>query len=186
MSDNHKCPFYDETISTEDAMREHLWMCGSKTEKCFQCSKYIQRMFFVYHQDNNCQNPLITDPSTPLQINDGNENHLDENVSSIPKQTNVITIFGNFLEHLNNQLGERAYSSEINHLKEKLEFNIILIGSPRVGKSQLINVLCDGKHLAETSQSLHSCTKEVKCSKKCPNLVITFVCFGIEETFSSR
>ncbi|CAF5157904.1 unnamed protein product, partial [Rotaria magnacalcarata] len=35
------------------------------------------------------------------------------------------------------------YSSELDHVKEKLQFNIILIGSPRVGKSQLINAICN-------------------------------------------
>jgi GTPase Era involved in 16S rRNA processing len=37
------------------------------------------------------------------------------------------------------------------------------MGSPRVGKSSLINALCNGKDLAETSPSLNSCTKKITC-----------------------
>ncbi|CAF1139006.1 unnamed protein product [Rotaria magnacalcarata] len=55
------------------------------------------------------------------------------------------------------------YSSELDHVKEKLQFNIILIGSPRVGKSQLINAICNGENKAATSSSLNSCTKEIAC-----------------------
>jgi GTPase SAR1 family protein len=50
----------------------------------------------------------------------------------------------------------------MSQVKEGLEFNIVIIGSPRVGKSQLINALCGGKELAQTSPSLNSCTKETK------------------------
>ena len=37
------------------------------------------------------------------------------------------------------------------------------MGSPRVGKSQLINAICNGENKAETSASLNSCTKEITC-----------------------
>ena len=56
---------------------------------------------------------------------------------------------------------ETHYETEIDHVTEKLRFGIILIGSPRVGKSQLINALCDGQQLAKTSNSLNSCTQKV-------------------------
>lgn len=45
---------------------------------------------------------------------------------------------------------------------EQLEFNILVMGSPRVGKSELINALCGGKELAQTSTSLNSCTKKIE------------------------
>ncbi len=50
----------------------------------------------------------------------------------------------------------------VNQVIERLEFNIVLVGSPRVGKSQLINALCGGKKLAQTSSSLNSCTKKIE------------------------
>lgn len=40
------------------------------------------------------------------------------------------------------------------------EFNIIVCGSTRVGKSTLINAICDHS-LAKTSVGLDSCTKEI-------------------------
>ncbi|CAF0994158.1 unnamed protein product [Rotaria sp. Silwood1] len=60
-------------------------------------------------------------------------------------------------------LCKNYYPTEVDHIKEKLQFNIILMGSPRVGKSQLINAICNGENKAETSPSLNSCTKEVTC-----------------------
>jgi len=49
------------------------------------------------------------------------------------------------------------------------EFNIIVCGAPRVGKSTLINALC-GRTLAKTSPGLDSCTKDISryvLSEKC-------------------
>jgi small GTP-binding protein len=49
------------------------------------------------------------------------------------------------------------------------EFNIIVCGSARVGKSTLINAMC-GRTLAETSPGLDSCTKTISryvLSEKC-------------------
>ncbi|CAF3597389.1 unnamed protein product [Rotaria socialis] len=62
---------------------------------------------------------------------------------------------------VHDRLQNDYYSSELDHVKEKLQFNIILIGSPRVGKSQLINAICNGENKAATSSSLNSCTKEI-------------------------
>ncbi|CAF4638233.1 unnamed protein product, partial [Rotaria sp. Silwood2] len=39
------------------------------------------------------------------------------------------------------------------------EYNILLCGGARVGKSTLVNALC-GQNLAATSASLHSCTQQ--------------------------
>jgi GTP-binding protein EngB required for normal cell division len=54
------------------------------------------------------------------------------------------------------------YLPEVDHATGKLLFNILIIGSPRVGKSQLINALCN-ENLAKTSASLNSCTAKVEC-----------------------
>jgi GTPase Era involved in 16S rRNA processing len=37
------------------------------------------------------------------------------------------------------------------------------MGSPRVGKSELINALCNNQNRAETSPSLNSCTQKITC-----------------------
>ncbi|CAF1561310.1 unnamed protein product, partial [Didymodactylos carnosus] len=48
------------------------------------------------------------------------------------------------------------------YIKEKLEFNIMICGSPRVGKSTFVNTMC-GRQVAPTSGSLNTCTTEVTC-----------------------
>ncbi|CAF1614454.1 unnamed protein product, partial [Didymodactylos carnosus] len=42
------------------------------------------------------------------------------------------------------------------------EFHILVCGSPRVGKSTLINAIC-GRKVAETKDGLASCTKTMRC-----------------------
>jgi GTPase Era involved in 16S rRNA processing len=88
------------------------------------------------------------------------------NASSDRVEPETPKSFDSLLEkatHVHETLGEVYYQSELDHVVEKLQFNIIVMGSPRVGKSELINALCNGKIRAETSLSLDSCTKEVKC-----------------------
>jgi GTPase Era involved in 16S rRNA processing len=65
--------------------------------------------------------------------------------------------------YVRESLRPNHYSTEIDYATNKLQFNILIMGAPRVGKSQLINALCNGKNLAETSSSLNSCTKKVEC-----------------------
>jgi phage FluMu protein Com len=35
-------------------MRDHLNMCGNKTERCLKCGQFIRRAIFSYHLENNC------------------------------------------------------------------------------------------------------------------------------------
>ena len=56
-----------------------------------------------------------------------------------------------------------AYENEIQYVKNILEFNILLMGAPRIGKSQLVNALTGNKiHKAQTSSSLESCTQRLE------------------------
>ncbi|CAF1231089.1 unnamed protein product [Adineta steineri] len=77
----------------------------------------------------------------------------EDSVSLLYKKTAIIQ----------GELSKVYYGPEISHVTEKIQFNIILTGSPRVGKSQLINALSNGKIKAKTSPSLNSCTTEVQC-----------------------
>ncbi|CAF0977893.1 unnamed protein product [Rotaria sordida] len=79
-----------------------------------------------------------------------------------PKESAISSLHGK-TSQIQEDLCKDYYSIEVNHITEKLQFNIILMGSPRVGKSQLINAICNGENKAETSSSLNSCTKEVSC-----------------------
>jgi len=68
---------------------------------------------------------------------------------------------GNASEHIRRALLFDHYEEEINTALNQLEFNLVVIGSPRVGKSELINAIC-GERITETSSSLDSCTQEIK------------------------
>ncbi len=67
------------------------------------------------------------------------------------------------VDHAKNDLHEDYYPNEVDHVVKRLQFNVLISGSPRVGKSQLINALCNGENLAKTSPSLNSCTTKVEC-----------------------
>lgn len=67
------------------------------------------------------------------------------------------------VKDVKNDLTGTYYLNEVDHATRELQFNILISGSPRIGKSELINSLCGGESLAETSASLNSCTKKVKC-----------------------
>lgn len=56
-----RCHFCNEHLSTLDNMRIHLIECGSKTDQCPHCKKYILRAIFAYHIDQNCTNPDFLD-----------------------------------------------------------------------------------------------------------------------------
>lgn len=137
------CDFCDETFSTSDDKGKHLDICASKTDLCPDCEEYVPRMFFAYHKANNCTNPDVSDSRNPIESTTG---------KLIREKTSKV--YG--------ALGEVYYEPELNHVKKEFEFNIIVMGSPRVGKSSLINAIC-GQTLAETSPSLHPCTKDIKC-----------------------
>ncbi|CAF3089668.1 unnamed protein product [Rotaria socialis] len=95
-------------------------------------------------------------------------NFNEELVNTTPQQAmhnrvNAVSYLHGKASQIQESLSREYYPIEVNHVAEKLEFNIILIGSPRVGKSEFINAICNGEKKAETSPSLNSCTKEVTC-----------------------
>jgi hypothetical protein len=59
------CELCDERLPSSSEMRTHLIRCGSKTNKCPHCNKYIPRTIFAYHVDHNCVNP---NPSDKVKI----------------------------------------------------------------------------------------------------------------------
>ena len=85
-----------------------------------------------------------------------------------PQINSRLSRHGSFHESLGRKLGRvvkkniHDYPTNITKAIEQLEFNIVVMGSPRVGKSQLINALSGGKVLAKTSTSLNSCTKNIE------------------------
>jgi tRNA U34 5-carboxymethylaminomethyl modifying GTPase MnmE/TrmE len=57
-------------------------------------------------------------------------------------------------EYLRKTLLEDHYSTEIDRVLQHLAFNIVIIGSPRVGKSELVIALCGGRAEAVKCSSL--------------------------------
>ncbi|CAF1658197.1 unnamed protein product, partial [Adineta ricciae] len=213
------CSLCHEEIPTKD-MSEHLVHCGTKTEKCPNCQKFIQRSIYNYHLENNC---IISDEDDlEMMSNTGNDkeetvpcefcrkqikfcdynNHTtncnrrrdgfdihrlirdcttesttsatSQSASSVlvntPSQNdttrerkNITSVVRLTTSTVRDSLSKDYYPIEVDHVVENFQFNIILIGSPRVGKSQLINALCGEENIAETSPGLNSCTKEIKC-----------------------
>jgi hypothetical protein len=49
-----KCSFCEETCPSSDKLREHLLLCGNKTDQCPNCHQRIRRSHFAYHYENNC------------------------------------------------------------------------------------------------------------------------------------
>lgn len=72
------------------------------------------------------------------------------------------TFFNDPTEYIRRNLLHDFYDKEIDSALVHVAFNIVVMGSPRVGKSELINALSGGVPVAKTSSSLDSCTKEVK------------------------
>ena len=48
-----QCSFCNEEYSSS-SIGGHLMMCGSKTDQCPKCQKYIRRAVFAYHYENDC------------------------------------------------------------------------------------------------------------------------------------
>lgn len=63
---NVACPFCDENLRTLIDLHDHLILCGTKTDQCPKCQRFIQRAVFAYHYENDCAqiNPTDIDNST--------------------------------------------------------------------------------------------------------------------------
>ncbi|CAF0990345.1 unnamed protein product [Adineta steineri] len=48
------CSFCQIILPTSSALREHLLLCGNKTDECPKCRRLIRRSHFAYHFENNC------------------------------------------------------------------------------------------------------------------------------------
>jgi hypothetical protein len=68
-------------------LRDHLVQCGTKTDQCPNCKRFIQRAFFAYHYENNCadineteasrgtnnSHPSHSSPSRPVEYDHWNK-----------------------------------------------------------------------------------------------------------------
>lgn len=146
----------------------HLIYCGSKTNRCPICGKDVERAILAYHVDNNCIDLFDNySPNTPeISSNDITTSLEENNISvalEVPTKENALACLRNKIVETHDSLTKDYFPIEVNHLKEKLQFNIVVMGSPRVGKSQLINAICNDECKAQTSPSLNSCTKKITC-----------------------
>jgi len=48
------CSFCQETYPSSAELRDHLLLCGNKTDQCPNCRQLIRRSHFAYHYENNC------------------------------------------------------------------------------------------------------------------------------------
>jgi len=78
-------------------------------------------------------------------------------------EKSIATAVGELYKKKEHIVDEHSSSkAERSYITKRLdkEFSIVICGSPRVGKSTLINSICH-KELAKTSSSLNSCTQEI-------------------------
>ncbi|CAF0780928.1 unnamed protein product [Adineta ricciae] len=108
---------------------------------------------------SNFQLPISED-FVEESIDSTTEDHSTSSLSFTANRDDVLKRTQMSVEHamINN-----AYENEIQYVKDTLEFNILLMGAPRIGKSQLTNALTGNKiHKAQTSSSLESCTQRLQ------------------------
>lgn len=48
-------------------MKEHMDFCGTRTEKCAKCDKFIMHKDKSRHEESNCSYPVSTQPTTSKQ-----------------------------------------------------------------------------------------------------------------------
>ncbi len=83
------CVFCDERLSSSDAMRDPLNMCGNKTEYCPDCGQYIRRAILSYHLENNCLVLNETDDSLDGDndsLSSCSQHSLQTNLSNVTNQ----------------------------------------------------------------------------------------------------
>jgi hypothetical protein len=128
------------------------------------------------------QSILIDSTMTNIMQADTKNVLPDQNTEHSSNATSSITSLGftanrdealsRVASKVNNIISSSCYENEINYVRKKLEFNILLMGAPRIGKSQLTNALTGNMvNQAKTSSSLESCTQQLnKYEVKCRSL----------------
>ena len=48
--------------------RDHLLLCGTKTDQCPNCRRFVQRAVFAYHYENNCADINETNRTRAISI----------------------------------------------------------------------------------------------------------------------
>ncbi|CAF2821130.1 unnamed protein product [Rotaria sp. Silwood2] len=90
--------------------------------------------------------------------------HVEVSSTAIARNDVLATAYDTFQSQV--EIAGQIFTTDLDILNYILtmfsEFNIIVCGSPRVGKSTLINAICS-QTLAETSPGLDSCTQDITC-----------------------
>jgi GTPase SAR1 family protein len=123
--------------------------------------KYHYACICFFQQPNNT---VDNEPSVVAEINQPSEDDtkVSSNSTMIPRANVLASGYDTF--QLQIELAGQVFTVDPvmrqNIFNMFNEFNVIICGSARVGKSTLINAICD-RTLAKTSPGLDSCTKEV-------------------------
>ncbi len=116
------CAFCNERLSSLDAMRDHLNICGNKTEYCPDCGQYIRRAILSYHLENNCLILNETDNSLE-EDNDSlsscSQHSIQTNLSNVTNQEDTSLPSGSLkqqrkpaiviCEYCRNEFSQKAY-----------------------------------------------------------------------------
>ena len=53
--------YYCELMLDSDKIKSHIEFCGTRTELCTKCSRYIKIKDFNQHESSNCAYPIIVE-----------------------------------------------------------------------------------------------------------------------------
>ncbi|CAF4701990.1 unnamed protein product [Rotaria magnacalcarata] len=96
------CSFCKTHLPSLAVYREHLLLCGNKTDQCPKCRKFIRRAIFAYHYENNC---AIVD-------------ELDDSVSTISTGFDLLPSISNVDDSL--KFSSRSNKDDVKHKQHRV------------------------------------------------------------------
>ncbi|CAF1174476.1 unnamed protein product [Rotaria sordida] len=140
------CSFCNECIESPDKLKEHLILCGNKTDQCPKCGKFIRRAIFAYHYENNCSNPEEHNEASDNTV--ANRTILTTNVYGIKNLMECIYCSAK-VERQDYDLHKKNCIKSPLNVAKKLQQNATRFTDPTLGMNQrvLMNDIKDEENI---------------------------------------